>query len=65
MNIKNYYQGLIIIALLPLIIESGLFGIITALSQWSNILAESLFIEIIPFCCIDNYEYDILVKKIK
>ena len=49
MNIKNYYQGLIIIALLPLIIESVLFGIITAPSQWSNILAESLFIEIIPF----------------
>ena len=65
MNIKNYYQGLIIIALLPLIIESGLFGIITAPSQWSNILAESLFIEIIPFSIIYFYGYKIIKEDLK
>lgn len=65
MNIKNYYQGLIIIALLPLIIESVLFGIITALSQWSNILAESLFIEIIPFSIIYFYGYKIIKEDLK
>ena len=65
MNIKNYYQGLIIIVLLPLIIESGLFGIITAPSQWSNILAESLFIEIIPFSIIYFYGYKIIKEDLK
>ena len=65
MNIKNYYQGLIIIALLPLIIESVLFGIIAAPSQWSNILAESLFIEIIPFSIIYFYGYKIIKEDLK
>lgn len=65
MNIKNYYQGLIIIVLFPLIIESVLFGIITALSQWSNILAESIFIEIIPFSIIYFYGYKIIKEDLK
>lgn len=65
MNIKNYYQGLIIIVLFPLIIESVLFGIITAPSQWSNILAESLFIEIIPFYIIYFYGYKIIKEDLK
>lgn len=65
MKLTSYFQGTIIILMLTFIIEMIIYGISVLNTEWSSILKEVLFIEIIPFTIIYFYGYKIIWEKFK
>ena len=65
MKFKSYFQGIIIILMLTFIIEMIIYGISVLNTEWSSILKEVLFIEIIPFTIIYFYGYKKIWEKFK
>lgn len=65
MKLTSYFQGIIIILMLTFIIEMIIYGISVLNTEWSSILKEVLFIEIIPFTIIYFYGYKIIWEKFK
>ena len=65
MKLISYFQGIIIILMMTFIIEIMLYDISVLNTEWSSILKEVLFIEIIPFTIIYFYGYKKIWEKFK